>query len=128
MAGPTGSQKIPTKINFCIGTVKYTIAAIPSFHICIVIKFFTKTIQDVAANFLEHIFFKAIGVVILLYYASIVAILYRKQLLAWVRRRFATTLLVMAAVSRAEAQTADGNNGINQANGCAYPICPLSDE
>jgi hypothetical protein len=61
-------------------------------------------------------FSSTIGVVILLYYASIVAILYRKQLLAWVRRRFAATLLVMAAINRAEAQTADGNNGINQAN------------
>jgi hypothetical protein len=61
-------------------------------------------------------FFSTIGVVVLLYYASIVAILYRKQLLAWVRRRLATTILLMATIGRAEAQTADGNNGINEAN------------
>jgi hypothetical protein len=66
-------------------------------------------------------FFSTIGVVVLLYYASIVAILYRKRLLAWVRKRLATpllatTILVMVTISRAEAQTADGNNGINQAN------------
>lgn len=61
-------------------------------------------------------FFSTIGVVVLLYYASVVAILYRKQLLAWVRRRFAAPLLVMATFSGAKAQTADGNNGINQAN------------
>jgi hypothetical protein len=61
-------------------------------------------------------FFSTVGVVVLLYYASLVAILYRKQLLAWVRKRLATTILVMVTISRAEAQTADGNNGINQAN------------
>lgn len=61
-------------------------------------------------------FFSTIGVVVLLYYASIVAVLYRKQLLAWVRRRFAATILVVLTINRVEAQTADGNNGINQAN------------
>ncbi len=61
-------------------------------------------------------FFSTAGVVVLLYYVLIVTILYRKQLFAWVRKRLATTILVMVTVSRAEAQTADGNNGINQAN------------
>src|SRR5580658_9531928 len=61
-------------------------------------------------------FFSAVGVIVLLYYASIVAIFYRKQLFAWVRKRLATTIIVLATVSRVRAQTADGNNGINQAN------------
>src|ERR1700729_412529 len=61
-------------------------------------------------------FFSTVGVLILVYYVSVVALLYRKQLLAWVRKRLAATILVMVTISRAEAQNADGNNGINQAN------------
>ncbi len=61
-------------------------------------------------------YFSVVGVIVLLYYASIVAIFYRKRLFAWVRKRLATTIIVLATVSRVRAQTADGNNGINQAN------------
>jgi hypothetical protein len=61
-------------------------------------------------------FFSVVCVVGLLYYASIGVILYRKQLLAWLRQRLTATILVTATIARAEAQTADGNNGINQAN------------
>ena len=66
-------------------------------------------------------FFSTIGVVVLLYYAAIAAIFYRKQVIAWVRKRLAArmlagAILVTLALTRATAQTADGNNGINQAN------------
>ena len=62
-------------------------------------------------------FFSVVCVVGLLYYASIVALVYRKQLFAWLRKRLsATTFLALLIASRSRAQTADGNNGINQAN------------
>jgi hypothetical protein len=61
-------------------------------------------------------FFSVVSVVGLLYYASIVVIFYRAPLLAWVKKRLAATTLVLFILSRSRAQTADGNNGINQAN------------
>jgi hypothetical protein len=61
-------------------------------------------------------FFSAIWVIVVLYYAAIVAIFYRKRFLAWAKRKLATPVLLLVVVNRARAQTADGNNGINQAN------------
>ena len=61
-------------------------------------------------------FFSVIWVIVVLYYASIVALFYRKPLLAWLKKRLAATAFVLAILTRARAQTADGNNGISQAN------------
>jgi Domain of unknown function (DUF4134) len=63
-------------------------------------------------------FFSVVWVIVVLYYASIVTIFYRTRFLAWAKKRLAATTLVLAIAggARARAQTADGNNGINQAN------------
>ena len=61
-------------------------------------------------------FFSIVWILLLIYYASIVTIFYRKQLLAWLKKRLHLTTLGLAIFTHAEAQTADGNNGINQAN------------
>lgn len=61
-------------------------------------------------------FFSVIWVIVVLYYAAIVTILYRKRFLAWAKRKLAAPVLLLVFVNRARAQTADGNNGINQAN------------
>jgi hypothetical protein len=61
-------------------------------------------------------FLSTIGVILLLYYASIGAILYRKQLISYLRKRLAVSMLMLFMITRAHAQTADGNSGINQAN------------
>jgi hypothetical protein len=61
-------------------------------------------------------FFSIVWIVGLLYYAAILVLFYRKQVLARVKKWLAATTLILLTVSRSRAQTADGNNGINQAN------------
>jgi hypothetical protein len=61
-------------------------------------------------------FFSVIWLIVVLYYAAIVAIFYRKPVLAWAKRMLAAPVLLLVLVNRVRAQTADGNNGINQAN------------
>jgi hypothetical protein len=51
-----------------------------------------------------------------LYYFAIGAIFFRKQLAAWVKKKLSMTVLLVALVCHLHAQTADGNNGINEAN------------
>jgi hypothetical protein len=61
-------------------------------------------------------FFSILRVIVVLYYAAIGILVYRKRVIAWLRNRLAATTLVLAVLSTARAQTADGNNGISQAN------------
>ena len=51
-----------------------------------------------------------------LYYLSIGMVFFRKQMVAWVKKKLSITVLLAALVCRVNAQTADGNNGISEAN------------
>jgi hypothetical protein len=54
--------------------------------------------------------------ILLIYYAAIATIFFRKRIVAWIRKRLSLVILTVALASHAHAQTADGNNGINEAN------------
>jgi Domain of unknown function (DUF4134) len=51
-----------------------------------------------------------------LYYVAVGAFFFRKQWVTWVKKKLSMTVLLVALVCHVHAQTADGNNGINQAN------------
>jgi hypothetical protein len=65
-------------------------------------------------------FFKAALILSLLYYVSIFSLFYRKDIRTLLRHRktpiYLIPLLTLVAYSRVQAQTADGNTGISQAN------------
>jgi Domain of unknown function (DUF4134) len=61
-------------------------------------------------------FFSTIGWMVTLYYLAIGAIFLRKPLIAWVKKKLPMTVLLVALVCHAHAQTADGNNGLSEAN------------
>jgi hypothetical protein len=61
-------------------------------------------------------FLSTIGKLVAFYYLLVGAIFFRKQLVAWVKKKLAMTVLLVALVFHVHAQTADGNNGLNEAN------------
>ncbi len=61
-------------------------------------------------------YLSTIGGMVALYYLSVGALFFRKQLTTWVKKKLSMTVLLVALVCHVRAQTADGNNGINEAN------------
>jgi hypothetical protein len=61
-------------------------------------------------------FLSTIGGIAAFYYLSVGTIFFRKPLIAWVKKKLSMTVLLVALVCHVHAQTADGNNGINEAN------------
>ena len=61
-------------------------------------------------------FLSTISRMVGLYYLAVGAIIFRKELVAWVKKKLSITVLLVALVCHVHAQTADGNNGINEAN------------
>jgi hypothetical protein len=61
-------------------------------------------------------FLSTIAGMVALYYVSVAAIFFRKQLIAWVKKKLSITVLLVVLVCHVHAQTADGNNGLSEAN------------
>ncbi len=61
-------------------------------------------------------FLSAIGGIVALYYLSVGTIFFRKQLTTWVKKKLSMTVVLMVLVCHVHGQTADGNNGLNEAN------------
>jgi hypothetical protein len=61
-------------------------------------------------------FLSTIGWMVAIYYLSVGAMFFRKQLIAWIKKRLPMTVVLVASVCHAHAQTADGNNGLSEAN------------
>jgi Domain of unknown function (DUF4134) len=63
-----------------------------------------------------HQFLIAILAMTSLYYLTILAIYYRKEMLGWIKKRLSALMVCLLSTCAVRAQTADGNAGLSQAN------------
>jgi putative copper export protein len=66
------------------------------------------------------VFTQSILTLAAVWYGAVALLFYRKEIQGWIRRRIKTVTIFVLVITRCRnalhAQTADGNNGINQAN------------